>query len=278
MDNLDNKENVSEAQLSQSAAARTKASADSIFLNLLLKHSPEIMILFDQFGRFIYCTDVFLTLANISSFDKISMRTFIEIFKGFMDPLDVDWMDTNFQQAMDSRIDITLDVSIDFKHDGEIKNYVVHFTPMVDENNSLLGAITLFHDLTDFLQAKKAKAESQAKSDFLANMSHEIRTPLNAILGLSEVELDKELPEETHLNLEKIYNSGATLLGIINDILDISKIESGRMDLILSKYDIASMIYDTVSLNIVRIGSKPIDFELQLDEFIPSVVYGDELR
>jgi CheY-like chemotaxis protein/two-component sensor histidine kinase len=109
-------------------------------------------------------------------------------------------------------------------------------------------------------------------------MSHEIRTPLNAILGLSEAELDKDLPEETHLNLEKIYNSGATLLGIINDILDISKIESGRMELVQSKYDIASMIYDTISLNIVRIGSKPIDFELQIDEYLPSIVYGDELR
>jgi signal transduction histidine kinase/FixJ family two-component response regulator len=195
-----------------------------------------------------------------------------------MDPVEVDWIDTNFQQAMDSRLNITIDVSIDFRHDGDIKNYVVRFTPMMDENNSLLGAITLFHDITDFLQAKKAKAESQAKSDFLANMSHEIRTPLNAILGLSEVELDNDLPKETHINLEKIYNSGATLLGIINDILDISKIESGRMELIKSKYDVASMIYDTVSLNIVRIGSKPIDFELDVDERIPSVVYGDELR
>jgi signal transduction histidine kinase/FixJ family two-component response regulator/HPt (histidine-containing phosphotransfer) domain-containing protein len=257
---------------------KSETSADSIFLNLLLKHSPEIMILFDQFGRIIYCTEVFLKRANISSFDKIHLRTFVEVFKGFMEPAEADWMDTNFQQAMDARLNITLDISIDFRHDGEIKNYVVHFTPMMDDKNSLLGAITLFHDLTDFLQAKKAKAESQAKSDFLANMSHEIRTPLNAILGLSEAELDKNLPEQTHLNLEKIYNSGATLLGIINDILDISKIESGRMELILSKYDIASMIYDTISLNIVRIGSKPIDFELQIDEHLPSVVYGDELR
>jgi signal transduction histidine kinase/CheY-like chemotaxis protein len=236
------------------------------------------MIIFDQFGRIIYCTDVFLAHASISGFDRICERTFVEVFKGFMDPVEVDWIDTNFQQAMDSRLNITIDVSIDFRHDGDIKNYVVRFTPMMDENNSLLGAITLFHDITDFLQAKKAKAESQAKSDFLANMSHEIRTPLNAILGLSEVELDNDLPKETHINLEKIYNSGATLLGIINDILDISKIESGRMELIKSKYDVASMIYDTVSLNIVRIGSKPIDFELDVDERIPSVVYGDELR
>ncbi|MDR3325285.1 MAG: response regulator, partial [Spirochaetaceae bacterium] len=126
---------------------------------------------------------------------------------------------------------------------------------------------------------KAAETASEAKSNFLANMSHEMRTPLNAIIGLSELELGSdELSEETNNNIEKIYGSGMTLLGIINDILDISKIESGKFDLISVEYDVPSLINDTVTLNAVRIGSKPIEFRLHIDENLPVRLFGDELR
>ncbi|MDR1971073.1 MAG: GAF domain-containing protein, partial [Treponema sp.] len=94
---------------------------------------------------------------------------------------------------------------------------------------------------------EEALTSTRAKSEFLARMSHEIRTPLNAIIGFSEVELEKYtgLPGETSGNLEKIHSSGAILLNIINDILDVSKIESGKMELIPVEYDLASMINDT---------------------------------
>jgi PAS domain S-box-containing protein len=128
------------------------------------------------------------------------------------------------------------------------------------------------------IQTRAAKAASEAKSSFLATMSHEIRTPLNAIIGLSEIELQKEIPEDTRANLGKIYNSGSNLLGIINDILDISKIESGKLKLVPEPYDIPNLINDTVQLNIVHIGSKPIQFELFMDETIPIRLHGDELR
>ncbi|MDR0759287.1 MAG: hybrid sensor histidine kinase/response regulator, partial [Treponema sp.] len=127
-----------------------------------------------------------------------------------------------------------------------------------------------------------AESASEAKSRFLANMSHEMRTPLNAIIGFAELELgkekDKELESETQENLEKIYSSGVTLLGLINDILDISKIESGKFELVPVNYDMPSLINDTVVLNIVRIGSKPIVFELDIDETLPARLLGDELR
>ncbi|GHU65158.1 hypothetical protein FACS189447_03600 [Spirochaetia bacterium] len=125
-----------------------------------------------------------------------------------------------------------------------------------------------------------AESASSAKSDFLANMSHEMRTPLNAIIGFAELELGKdgEMTSEARDNLEKIYTSGITLLGLINDILDISKIESGKFALVPVEYDIPSLINDTVVLNIVRIGSKPITFELDIDGSLPSKLFGDELR
>ncbi|AEF82837.1 hybrid sensor histidine kinase/response regulator [Leadbettera azotonutricia] len=126
-----------------------------------------------------------------------------------------------------------------------------------------------------------AEAASEAKSSFLANMSHEMRTPLNAIIGFSELELgkeDKTIPGETIGNLEKIYTSGVTLLGLINDILDISKIESGKFELLENNYDMPSLINDTIILNIMRIGSKPIVFNLDIEADLPSKLKGDELR
>ncbi|MDR1971074.1 MAG: response regulator [Treponema sp.] len=127
-------------------------------------------------------------------------------------------------------------------------------------------------------QTEVAKSASQAKSVFLARMSHEIRTPLNAILGLAEVELQDRLPDKTRINLEKIHHSGSHLLEIVNDILDISKIESGNFEIVPAEYELSKMISDTVQLNIVRIGLKQVVFKPELDETIPEKLYGDELR
>ena len=131
------------------------------------------------------------------------------------------------------------------------------------------------------LAQKKEHAEetSRMKSVFLANMSHEIRTPMNAILGVTELLFQNErLPSDIEEGLDKIYSSCDMLLGIINDILDFSKIEAGKLDIIPVKYKIASLINDSVNLNMMRIDTKPIGFELQIDKNIPVTMIGDELR
>jgi signal transduction histidine kinase/DNA-binding response OmpR family regulator/HPt (histidine-containing phosphotransfer) domain-containing protein len=152
---------------------------------------------------------------------------------------------------------------------------------------ALLAARFIAHPFERMKElALVAESASEAKSNFLANMSHEMRTPLNAVIGFAELELGKEQEGEagsaysagTRENLEKIYSSGVTLLGLINDILDISKIESGKFELVPVDYDMPSLINDTVVLNIVRIGSKPIKFKLDIDENLPARLFGDELR
>ena len=126
---------------------------------------------------------------------------------------------------------------------------------------------------------QKVICANEAKSDFLAKMSHEMRTPLNAVLGLAELTLTEGgLTRAAEANLEQIYNAGSTLLSLVNDILDISKVESGKFVLIPSVYDVPSLVNDAIAQNILRIGSKPIEFILDIDENMLAQLYGDELR
>ena len=129
------------------------------------------------------------------------------------------------------------------------------------------------------ITAREANNANKAKSSFLASMSHEIRTPMNAILGIAEIQLrDESLTQNAQEAMEKIYESGDLLLNIINDILDLSKIEAGKLELIPFKYDIPSLINDSVQLNRLRYDSKPVELIIHIDENIPNYFFGDELR
>jgi len=162
-------------------------------------------------------------------------------------------------------------------------SYQVDVAILKDINDETMGYIEIVQDITNLKQITKKQADAEAanaaKSAFLAKVSHEIRTPMNAILGITEIQLrNGSLPADTKNALDRIYNSGYMLLGIINDILDLSKIEAGKLELFPVEYDFPSLINDTVVLNIVRYESKPITFSLHVDENIPLMLFGDELR
>ena len=149
---------------------------------------------------------------------------------------------------------------------------VSRYKALKSEMDSFINAGRLEH------KAVELKKTADLRSDFLANMSHEIRTPMNAILGMTEMAMREDVSPSVKQYLNQIKSSGSALLGIINDILDFSKIDSGKMDIIEAEYESLSIFYDTSGIVSTRIGTKKIEFILDIDPAFPCRLSGDAQR
>jgi len=170
------------------------------------------------------------------------------------------------------------------KNDGTIVPCNVYLARFSLDNSEIVAAylqdMTIIKEMMEQKEKMQiAEENSQAKSKFLASVSHEIRTPITAVLGISEIQMQNpNLPIDVEEAFAKIYDSAGILLNIINDILDISRIEAGKMDIISARYEVSSVAIDTVQLHLVYLGSKRIKFVVDADENMPAYLTGDELR
>ena len=134
-------------------------------------------------------------------------------------------------------------------------------------------------DITELVVAKElAEQGSRTKSSFLAKMSHEIRTPMNAILGMTELALREDISDTVRDHVLAIKQAGSNLLTIINDVLDFSKIETGRFEIIDAEYSVESLLNDVVSIIRMRVLDSQIRFAVNVDCGIPGTLFGDETR
>lgn len=131
-------------------------------------------------------------------------------------------------------------------------------------------------------ELEKAKEEAQlaniAKSRFLANMSHEIRTPINAVLGFDTMILRESKEEAVKEYAIDIQNAGQSLLSLVNDILDLSKIESGKMEIVEAEYSFRGLVNDVVNMIGMKANAKGLKVEMDVDRNLPSILFGDDVR
>ena len=157
---------------------------------------------------------------------------------------------------------------------------------VLKENGKVIGSVCVARDLTQIKQAQKelekskeaAEAASRAKSEFLANISHEIRTPMNAILGFAETLLSETVNERHRKFLETILASGRNLLALIDDILDLSKIEAGKLKLQPEPIDIKNVVYEMRSIFWDKAEKKGLEFKVDIDPNVSDILILDEVR
>jgi len=247
------------------------------YLTLLLANSPSIIMFLNHVGRIEFCTDYFIKMAGFKKAADVLGRTLSEILAPFMDT-------ANYKELLEQTLNVALTnvplyLDVNFHFSESSADFAGLLVPMKDEKQQSDGVMLLFHDVTNLKRSREeALAASQAKSSFLSNMSHEIRTPMNAIIGMAAIGRKEQSLNGKNEAFDKIGTASVHLLGIINDVLDISKIESGKMELSLISFIFPDMLDRVVNLSAVRMHEKKQRFSVHIDPEIPRYLYGDDQR
>jgi PAS domain S-box-containing protein len=259
--------------------ARTQGQRESArYLELLLTNSKSSILLLDRGERLAYFTEHFLSVTGLTK-GEVSMRPVREVLARSLGEEASQAIGRILDEAIQSHGTLVKELWLDERSINERKKYLLNVSPMVNEAGVSEGMLLLFHDVTDLERAREeAESANRAKSEFLSNMSHEIRTPLNAITGMTAIGLGAATIERKDYAFVKVKDASAHLLGVINDVLDMSKIEANRFELAPTYYRFRDMVQRVDDLMRFRAYERSQRFTTHVDDRIPALVLGDEQR
>jgi signal transduction histidine kinase/DNA-binding response OmpR family regulator len=255
-------------------------------LQVILENSLDHIILLDHELNFLLSTQSFLDLARIPSVGVLFQKSFRQVFSLFSDNIRVACIENIFKKALKTK---EVQSSIEQLYVGEkrdARDYSVNIIPFVYCGGENDGLLVIFNDITERIEMENkikqalndAMAASKAKGDFLSSMSHEMRTPMNAIIGMTAIgKRANDVVEKNHA-FNKIGDAASHLLGVINDILDMAKIEANKLELMPVEYNLEKMLQKVAAVINFRVDEKRQQFSVNIDKNVPRFIVGDDQR
>ncbi|QEM70146.1 PAS domain S-box protein [Geobacter sp. FeAm09] len=248
-------------------------------MEAVLDHVPAQIFMKDTQGRYLMVNRHFEEMFHVSDATVYGATDY-----GLFPPEEADVMRAADRQALATGR--PLEYEVDGTRDGQTRTFSATMVPLHYSDGSPFAVCGIATDITgrkrqeqDLKQAKEqAESASRAKSEFLANMSHEMRTPMNGIMGVASLMKLTDLSDEQKEYLECIQLSSENLLTLINDILDLSKIEAGKVVLELAPFSLRGCIGDAVRVHLATIRTKGLTLKTHIPARVPDALTGDQLR
>ena len=285
-DNMRKYKSVTTAMENLSAIIAAEKSQQEKQLQVIMDNSPDIIFLLDRALNLIIASQSFLTLTGLPGFGSVHTNSFRHVFCKFADESIIENMEKTFRKALETKEGLSFDENLYIDTAEEVRNFSVNVVPFAYSGDAIVGLLVDFHDITEHTKLEQrtkaaldeARAASKSKSEFLANMSHEIRTPMNAIIGMTHIGTSATDIEQKNYSLAKINDASKHLLGVINDILDMSKIEAGKFDLSYAEFDLDKLFQQIANVVNFSLKDKKQKFAIYIDREIPQFLIGDDQR
>ncbi len=258
-----------------------RAQAELAKLSLVASFTDNLVVITDGVGRIEWVNQAFIRKTGYSSEEAIGMKPGSLLQGPETDPTTTAMIRERLSEKRSFQCEL-----LNYTKSGEKYWVAIHISPIQNASGEVERFVAIQTDITELrktqqdLKAAKEAAESasEAKTQFLATISHEMRTPLNVILGTADLALDSESKTEYHHYLRRINENAETLLGLISDLLDVSKIEAGQFEWERIPFHLRSRLQQALAPIAERAARKGLDFQIVFDEKLPQRVIGDPTR
>jgi PAS domain S-box-containing protein len=256
---------------------RAKELSD-FYNRLLLKNTPSITCMVDLDMRFVLGSDTTTSFLGYEDSRELVGLPFTEVFARSFPAQWIAAMVAKSQEVIRTGVEYSFGERVEL-NDGGTVALQINLTAAQEKDGVCQGAVIVIMDVTEFSHAiEAAKAASLAKSEFLSNMSHEMRTPMNAIIGMTSIARASDDIEKKEYCLGRIEEASRHLLGVVNDILDMSKIEAKKFTLNEIDFAFEDMLHRVATVNAPRVAEKGQVFSTFIDPAIPKHLRGDDQR